>query len=224
MKVGFLLFDDVTQLDAMGPLQFISRMPDAQTMTIAKTKAPIQSDCPVKLVPTHDFDDAPALDFLCVPGGFGTVGAIKDNEIVDYVRTQGGRAEYVTSVCTGAFILGAAGLLQGKRATTHWAYTDFLPIVGATHEGARVVRDGNIFTGGGVTAGIDFALTVIAAIKGESVAQSLQLGLEYNPSPPFNAGTLKTAPDAIGNFVSSFYDESRASTRAALTEVMEYGR
>ena len=216
MKIGFLLFDKVTQLDAMGPMQMLSRMPDAQSMTIAKARAPVTTDCPVELVPTHDFDSAPDLDLLCVPGGFGIVDAMADRETLDFVRAQVDQAEYVTSVCTGAFILGAVGALRGKRATTHWAYTELLPLVGAIHEDARVVRDGNVFTGGGVTAGIDFALTVMAAIAGDGVAQSIQLGLEYDPAPPFSAGSPARAPGMIRTRMANFYKETINETRNAL--------
>ena len=216
MKIGFLLFDKVTQLDAMGPMQMLSRMPDAQSMTIAKARAPVTTDCPVELVPTHDFDSAPDLDLLCVPGGFGIVDAMADRETLDFVRAQVDQADYVTYVCTGAFILGAVGALRGKRATTHWAYTELLPLVGAIHEDARVVRDGNVFTGGGVTAGIDFALTVMAAIAGDGVAQSIQLGLEYDPAPPFSAGSPARAPEKIRTRMANFYKETINETRNAL--------
>ena len=217
MKIGFLLFPNVTQLDAMGPLQFLSRMPGAEVITISKMGQPIETDCPVKLVATHNFDNAPDLDLICVPGGFGTVEAIGDSETLDFVRAQGSKAEYITSVCTGALILGAAGLLTGKKATTHWAYTDLLSLFGATHEDSRVVQDGNTFTGGGVTAGIDFALTVIGAIKGEKIAQGLQLGLEYNPAPPFNAGSLATAPADVSDRLTQFYASSLETSKSAIT-------
>ena len=157
-NIGFVLFPDLTQLDFTGPLQVLHRLPGSTTHIVAKTRDPVPSDCGLSLVPTATFADCPQLDLLCVPGGFGVSGAIADKATVDFVRRQGARAKYVTSVCTGAFVLGVAGLLKGRRATTHWAYTGLLPMVGATYEKARVVRDGNVFTGGGVTAGIDFAL------------------------------------------------------------------
>ncbi|MEO0321148.1 MAG: DJ-1/PfpI family protein [Pseudomonadota bacterium] len=216
MKIGFLLFDSVTQLDMTGPLQFLSRLPDADAMTIAKEKRLIETDCPMAIMPTHGFDDAPPLDMICVPGGFGVVPAIRDAETIDFVKTQGANAEYVTSVCTGALILGAAGLLTGKRATTHWAYTSLLALFGATHTPGRVVRDGNTFTGGGVTAGIDFALTVAAALHGDDMAQTMQLGLEYDPHPPFNAGTPDTAPSAILDQLNDRYEAPLTETKAAL--------
>ncbi|MEM6900503.1 MAG: DJ-1/PfpI family protein [Pseudomonadota bacterium] len=216
MQIGFLLFPEVTQLDFTGPLQFLSRLPGSETSLIAKSLDPIKTDTPMRILPTHTFETAPKLDLLCVPGGFGTTAAIADNETLDYVRKTGPEVEYVTSVCTGALILGAAGLLEGKNATTHWAYTDLLELCGATHVDERVVRDGNTFTGGGGTAGIDFALTVIAAIKGEAMAQSLQLGLEYDPSPPYDAGHPSKAPDKILRALKPLYENPLESAAEAI--------
>jgi cyclohexyl-isocyanide hydratase len=139
-------------------------------------------------MPTCTFENCPPLNLICVPGGAGVVEALADVETVDFIRRQGGRAEYVTSVCMGAFLIGAAGFLKGRRAATHWAYVDLLPLVGATHEKARIVRDGNVFTSGGVTSGIDFAFSIVAELAGPEVAQAIQLGIEYDPSPPFDAG------------------------------------
>src|SRR5262249_54489575 len=156
---------------------------------VAKSAAPVPSDSGLGLVPTHTFENCPRLDLICVPGGSaGVVDAIADHETIEFVRRQSGSAKYVTSVCTGAFILGVAGLLKGRRPTTHWAFAELLPLVGATHEKARVVKDGNLITAGGVTSGIDFGLRVVAEIAGESVAQAVQLGLEYDPEPPFASG------------------------------------
>src|SRR5262245_45028960 len=156
-NIGFVLFPNVTQLDLTGPLQVLHRLPGACAHIAAKSLQPVATDCGLGLVPTTTFAACGPLDLLCVPGGFGVSGAIADADTIDFVRRQAARAKYVTSVCTGAFVLGVAGLLRGRRATTHWAYTDLLPLVGALHAQARVVRDGNIFTGAGVTAGIDFA-------------------------------------------------------------------
>ena len=158
-NVGFVIFPDLTQLDFTGPLQVLSRLPQSATHIVAKSAAPVPSDCGLGLVPTHTFANCPPLDLICVPGGNqGVVEAIGDRETVDFVRRQAAGAQYVSSVCTGAFILGVAGLLKGRRATTHWAFADLLPLVGATHEKARVVKDGNVITAGGVTSGIDFGL------------------------------------------------------------------
>jgi cyclohexyl-isocyanide hydratase len=202
-NTGFLLFPDVTQLDLTGPLQVLHRLPDSRTHIVARTLAPVPSDCGLSLLPTASFESCGKLDLLCVPGGHGVLQAIADDETLAFVQRQAQSAAYITSVCTGAFILGAAGLLRGRRATTHWAYTELLPLVGATDGKARVVRDGNIFTGGGVTAGIDFALTIAAEIAGAERAQAIQLAIEYDPAPPFKAGHPDVAPEALKSKVTS---------------------
>jgi cyclohexyl-isocyanide hydratase len=217
-NIGFVIFPDLTQLDFTGPLQVLSRLPQSATHIVAKSESPVPSDCGLGLVPTHTFANCPPLDLLCVPGGsYGVVRAIGDREIIEFVRRQAGAAKYVTSVCTGAFILGVAGLLKGRRATTHWAFTDLLPLVGATHEKARVVRDGNVITAGGVTSGIDFGLTVAAEIAGERAAQTIQLGIEYDPEPPFDSGHPDRAPAAIKSaLLSGRYEEARSAFRAGI--------
>ncbi len=154
---------------------------------------------------------------LCVPGGFGVAQAIADTETLNYVRRVGEQARYVTSVCTGAFVLGAAGLLKGKRATTHWAYHHLLPLVGAIPEKARVVRDGDIFTGGGVTAGIDFALTLTEAIAGEDFARRIQLALEYDPAPPTQFAQAREGNiEAVRQFYAPRIEKFSAELNAAL--------
>ena len=220
-NIGFVLFPNLTQLDFTGPLQVLHRLPDAKTHIVAKTREPVPSDCGLSLLPTATFEDCAPLDLICVPGGFGVSGAIADKPTIDFVRRQGERAKYVTSVCTGAFVLGVAGLLKGRRATTHWAYTGLLPLVGAKYEKARVVRDGNVFTGGGVTAGIDFALTVAAEVAGAEVAQRIQLSIEYNPAPPFTAGSPDTAPAAVRDRLGSSYEQRLATFRRELQAAMK---
>lgn len=205
MNITFLLFPNLTQLDFTGPLQVLSRLPSAKVQLAAKTMAPVPTDAVLTLNPTHIFDNCPPTDLLCIPGGFGVDDAMLDAATISFVRREGARANYVTSVCTGAFILGAAGLLKGKRATTHWAYHDALKEVGATPVKQRVVRDGNLFTGGGVTAGIDFAFTLAAEIAGEEVAKAIQLGLEYDPAPPFESGAPDKAAAATLNVVNDRY-------------------
>ena len=171
-NIGFVIFPDLTQLDFTGPLQVLSRLPQSATHIVAKSEAPVPSDCGVSLVPTHTFVNCPPLDLICVPGGnLGVVDAFSDRETIEFVRRQARTAKYVTSVCTGAFVLGVAGLLKGRRATTHWAFADLLPLVGATHEKARVVKDGNVITAGGITSGIDFAFNVVAEVAGETTAR-----------------------------------------------------
>ena len=199
-NVGFVIFPRITQLDFTGPFEVLSRLgtppsisvpskfPESKTHVVAKTMLPVSSDRGLSFLPTCTFEDCPPLDLICLPGGPGVVEALADVETVDFIRRQGAHAKYATSVCMGAFLLGAAGLLKGRRATTHWAYVDLLPLVGATHEKARVVRDGNVFTAGGVTAGIDFAFHIVAELAGPEVAQALQLGIEYDPSPPSDVG------------------------------------
>lgn len=195
--IVFLIFDDITQLDFSGPAQFLSRLPGAVVHTAASTVDPVQTDCGFAILPSTDFANCPQADLLCVPGGFGTRAVIEDEAALDFLREQAKQADYVTSVCTGSLVLGAAGLLKGKRATSHWAYTSLLADFGATFDAARVVKDGNLITAGGVTSGIDFALTVIAEIAGDQLAQSIQLGLEYNPDPPFRSGHPDIADPAL---------------------------
>jgi cyclohexyl-isocyanide hydratase len=216
LNIGFVIFPQLTQLDFTGPLQVLARLPGAATHIIAKSEVPVPSDCGLSLVPTSMLAACPNLDVLCVPGGFGVVDAMGDRDLVDFVRRQAAGARYVTSVCTGAFVLGVAGLLKGRRATTHWAYTDLLPMVGASHEKARIVKDGNIITAGGVTSGIDFALSIAAEIAGEAVAQSIQLSIEYDPAPPFDTGHPDRAPGSIRAMLAARYERSRQAYRGSL--------
>lgn len=219
MNIVFVLFDNVTQLDFAGPVQFLSRLPGATIQIASKDGGAVTTDCGFSIIPNTSFADCGPADILCVPGGHGVREAVGDAALIDFVRKQGGQAKWVTSVCTGAFILGVAGLLQGKRATCHWAYTQLLPLVGAEHEPARVVRDGNILTAGGVTSGIDFALELIALISGEDVARTLQLSLEYDPAPPFQGGTpATTAPDILNNLRARVYDKAAAQMELALRD------
>ena len=221
MRIGFVLFPNVTQLDFTGPLQLLERMPGTETLIIAKEKGPLTTDGALTILPTHQFDEVPQLDLICVPGGFGTADAIADIETLGFVRDQGTQADYVTSVCTGALLLGAAGLLKGKKATTHWAYTDLLALCGATYTTGRVVRDGNTFTGGGVTAGIDFALTLISALHGEDMAKAFQLGFEYNPEPPFNSGHPSTASKAVVDATRPRYAAQMDITAVAIRTALK---
>ncbi len=218
MNITFLLFPNLTQLDFTGPLQVLSRLPGAQVALAAKSLAPVPTDTALTLNPTHDFKSCPPADLLCIPGGFGIDDAMRDAATIAFVREQAAGAKYITSVCTGAFILGAAGLLNGKKATTHWAYHDALPEVGATPVKARYVRDGNLFTGGGVTAGIDFAFAIAAEIAGEDAAKAIQLGLEYDPAPPFHAGVPDKAAAPTLAAQQARYAPRLAALREALAE------
>jgi cyclohexyl-isocyanide hydratase len=209
----------LTQLDFTGPLQVLSRLPQSATHIVAKSGAPVPSDCGLGLVPTHTFANCPPLDLICIPGGSeGVAGIINDSETIEFVRQQAGAAKYITAVCTGAFVLGVAGLLRGRRATTHWAYTDLLPLVGATYEKARIVKDGNVVTAGGVTAGIDFGLSVVAEIAGETTARKIQLGIEYDPAPPFDSGHPDRAPTIKSELLSARYDKFRAIYRTRIEQ------
>ena len=221
MHIVFVLFDNVTQLDFTGPVQFLSRLPGAVVHVVSKDGAAVATDCGFSILPSAGFADCPQADILCVPGGHGVRGAIADTAIVDFVRQQAKGADYITSVCTGAFILGAAGLLQSKKATCHWAYTQLLPLFGATHAPARVVRDGNLITAGGVTSGIDFALELIAAISGEDVARTIQLALEYDPAPPFGGGSLaSSSDDTVRNLRARVYDKAAAEMKIAIQQII----
>lgn len=190
-----LLFPNVTQLDLTGPVQLFSRLPGANIHLAWHRVEPVATDSGFSILPTTTFDTAPQADILMVPGGQGAFELMDDALALDFVRRQAQKAKYVTSVCTGAFVLGAAGLLEGRRATTHWASHPLLEMLGATPERARVVRDGNLITGGGVTSGIDFALTVAGEIYDAATARAVQLTMEYDPQPPFDAGS-PTRPEA----------------------------
>jgi len=193
IQIGILLYPNVTQLDATGPAQVLSRVPGAQMHMIWKTRDPVPTDAGFSIVPTTTFADCPQLDVICVPGGGGQVAVMGDAEALEFLRQQAASARYVTSVCTGSLILGAAGLLKGYKSACHWAWRDMLKDFGATPVAERVVRDRNRISGGGVTAGIDFGLTVAAELAGEEVAKSIQLVLEYDPQPPFDAGSPEKA-------------------------------
>ena len=198
IQIGILLYPNVTQLDATGPAQVLSRVPGAKMHMIWKTRDPVPTDAGFSIVPTTTFADCPQLDVVCVPGGGGQVELMVDPETLDFLRKQAAKARYVTSVCTGSLILGAAGLLKGYKSACHWAWRDMLKDFGATPVAERVVRDRNRISGGGVTAGIDFGLTVAAELAGEEVAKSIQLVLEYDPQPPFDAGSPeKAGPERV---------------------------
>jgi cyclohexyl-isocyanide hydratase len=196
IHVAFLVFPDVTQLDLTGPAQVLSRLGNAKIDLVWKTRDPVPTDAGFDLLPTATFDELRSADILCVPGGFGTVAVMEDAEALDWVRAIAADALWVTSVCTGSLILAAAGLLTGYKATSHWASRHQLAWFGAEPVAERIVFDRNRVTGGGVTAGIDFALALTAAIRGEDHARFVQLSIEYDPHPPFDSGTPDKADAA----------------------------
>ena len=197
LQIGLVLFPRVTQLDFTGPLQVFSSVPGAQVHLIWKRIEPVASDSVMTLTPTTTFADCPQLDVICVPGGMGTDDMVNDEEMLAFLRRQADGARYVTSVCTGSLVLGAAGLLRGYRAATHWSAMEYLAAFGAIPTKTRVCTDRNRVTGGGVTAGIDFALTLVSMLVDRTTAEAIQLRLEYNPSPPFQSGSPDTAPPEV---------------------------
>ncbi|PCG14726.1 MULTISPECIES: DJ-1/PfpI family protein [Sphingomonas] len=193
LRIAFLLFPEVTQLDMTGPAQVLSRLGNARLDLVAATLEPVPTDAGFSILPTATFADVSGADILCVPGGFGTHRAIADDATIDWVARIGADARWVTSVCTGSLVLGAAGLLRGYKAGCHWAQRHMLPLFGAEPVAERVVIDRNRVTGGGVTAGIDFALRLTALVRGEAHARAVELALEYDPLPPFDAGSPERA-------------------------------
>ena len=225
LQIGLLIFPRVTQLDFTGPLQVFSSVPRAKIHLIWKRIEPVTSDSVMMLTPTTTFADCPQLDVICVPGGAGSDDLLNDAEVLDFVRKQAEAAKYVTSVCTGSLVLGAAGLLKGYRAATHWSAMDNLAAFGATPTKVRVCTDRNRITGGGVTAGIDFALTLVSMLVDRKTAEAIQLRLEYNPAPPFNSGSPDTASAEtlalIGERIAPYQarrQEAVARAAARLTE------
>jgi cyclohexyl-isocyanide hydratase len=210
LQIGIVLFPRVTQLDFTGPLQVFSSIPGARVHLIWKRIEPVTSDSVMVITPTITFADCPQLDVVCVPGGIGIDDMINDEEMLAFVRQQAEGARYVTSVCTGSLVLGAAGLLKGYRAATHWTAMDFLSAFGAIPTKTRVCVDRNRITGGGVTAGIDFALTLASHLVDRKTAEAIQLRLEYNPAPPFNAGSPDTAPVELVAFMKEKIAPSQA--------------
>lgn len=216
--VGMLLYPGFTALDLIGPQIVLSLLPGRTTQLLWKNRDTIMTDTGVPIQPTATFAETPHdLEILFVPGSLqGTAAALEDPEILEFVANRGERATYVTSVCTGSLVLGAAGLLRGYRATSHWSVRDLLSLVGAEPVAERVVEDGNRMTGGGVTAGIDFALTLAARLAGDEVAQGIQLGIEYDPWPPFQSGTPDQAEPAIATHMTGLFAPFVADVRGAL--------
>ncbi len=196
-RIGLLLFPRMTQLDLTGPFEVFAKLPGAEVLLLWKTLQPVEAETGLRMLPHATLRDCPPLDVVCIPGGPGVSALMEDADVLDWLRGQAPGVRYITSVCTGSLVLGAAGLLRGKRATSHWASRDLLAKFGAIPTPGRVVRDGNLFTGGGVTAGIDFALMAVAEMAGVKTAQEIQLQIEYAPEPPFDAGAPETAPPDV---------------------------
>ena len=220
LHIGLLAFPGLTQLDLTGPAQVFSAVPGARVHVLWKSLTPLTVDGGITIVPDTTLADCPALDIICVPGGYGVQALMADHQVLDFLRAQAETARYVGSICTGALLLGAAGLLRGRKATTHWAWVDLLAALGAIYTPGRVVRDGKYFSGGGVTAGIDFALTMVAELAGVEAAQAIQLGIEYAPAPPFQAGSPDTAPAAVLAAVRARMTARRAQREDAVARAV----
>jgi cyclohexyl-isocyanide hydratase len=223
LNIGILVFPKLQQLDLTAPYEVFASIPGAKVHLVWKDRSAITSATGLILIPTVTFAECPPLDVLCVPGGAGVNALLQDVEVLDFLRARAAQARYLSSVWTGALVLGASGLLKGRRATTHWASHDLLAKFGAIPTQGRVVRDGNLFTAGGVTAGIDFGLTVVAELLGEEQAQTIQLQHEYAPEPPFQAGTPEGAPPAVVAAANERLASTRKAREAIIDEILASG-
>lgn len=218
-KIGLVLFPQLTLLDLMGPAEVFGYIPNVELHLLWKTLEPVDSNRGLRILPTTTFQDCPELDVICVPGGPGQIELMEDKETLQFLRRIAVNCRLVTSVCTGSLILAAAGLLKGYRATCHWSSIDQLSLLGAEPVSARVVRDRNRITGAGVTSGIDFAITVVADLVGADIAQEIQLQLEYDPEPPYQSGSPRSAPPALllatQGKIASFIARRRTATERA---------
>jgi cyclohexyl-isocyanide hydratase len=223
-QIGMIIFDGMTNSDFVGPNDVFARVGAAKVHTLAKTRNPVTTDANGRVLADMTLAEAPELDLLFVGGGPGSTALMDDPEVLDFLRTRAPRAKWITSVCTGALVLGAAGLLRGYKAATHWAAMEVLPTLGAIPVAERVVIDRNRITGGGVTAGIDFGLTVVAKLWGQQTAEMIQLGQEYNPQPPFNSGSPKTAsPELVTHFRGMWAKQTEARMAAAKRASARFG-
>jgi len=218
--IVFALYPDITQLDFTGPFEVLRRMPNTRLIVASRTGGELKADSGLVFGGLAKLDEIERCDLICVPGGRGQAPAVRDEEFLAQVRRLGLGARFITSVCTGSLILAAAGLIKGRRAACHWAWRELLADAGAIPDAARVVRDGNVISGGGVTAGIDFALTVVAELLGPEVAQAIQLSIEYDPAPPYDAGRPEKAPAPVLKLVreriAGMYPERKAAMEAAI--------
>jgi transcriptional regulator GlxA family with amidase domain len=218
-SIVFALYPNITQLDFTGPFEVLQRLPNSRVIAASASGGLLTADSGLSFAGLAKLSEIPRCDLICVPGGLGVSQALRDTAYVAEVRRLAASARYVTSVCTGSLILAATGLIDGKRAACHWAWRELLAEHGVVAEPARVVQDGTLITGGGVTAGIDFALTLVAELAGVEVAQGIQLSMEYDPSPPFDAGSPEKAPAAVLQRVRDWvvlqYPERKAALVAA---------
>jgi cyclohexyl-isocyanide hydratase len=219
IRFGLLTFPGVQQLDLTGPYEIFASTEGAEVHLIWKDTAPIVASTKLLLQPTTTFEDCPQLDVICIPGGGGVNALLEDAAVLSFIQAQAAQARFVTSVCTGSLVLGAAGLLKGRKATTHWNAHDFLAHFGAIPTKGRIVQDGNLITAGGVTAGIDFGLAVVAALRGQEEAEMIQLSLEYAPAPPFHSGTPEEATAEVLAKTKQRLAGSRAVREAILTRL-----
>jgi putative intracellular protease/amidase len=216
MQIAFLLFDEITALDAVGPYDVLNRMPEAQTVFVAERPGRIETEAgTLSLVATHSLADVPRPDILVVPGGDGTRSLLSNEPVLQWVRDVHWTTTWTTSVCSGALVLAAAGLLNGLPATTHWMARDELAELGAIPVAERVVEEGKIMTAAGVSAGIDMALTLVQRIYGDELSQAIQLGIEYDPAPPFNSGSPEKAdPNIVRAVVRAVNSKREARVEA----------
>jgi len=217
LNIGFLIFPQVTQLDLTGPAQVLSRVPGAKVHLVWERLEPVMTDVGFSINPTTTFDACPPLDVLCVPGGFGVVQQLDNLQVMDFLQAQGAGARYVTSVCNGSLLLGAAGLIDGYRSACHWMWLHYLPRFGAEPVAERVVRDRNRVSGAGVTSGIDFAFSLASELAGDEAARMIQLGLEYDPQPPFDCGS----PDKAGPERVARAKQAQAARIPAMEEYID---
>jgi cyclohexyl-isocyanide hydratase len=218
-RIGMLIFPRLTQLDMTGPYEVLARLPNTTVDLVARTRDPVTTDRGMQIVPTTTYADCPPLDVVMVPGGPGQQDLMEDEAALGFLRKQAASAKYVTSVCTGSLVLAAAGLLKGKRATSHWAAVDHLALLGAIPVREKVVVDGNIVTGAGVTSGIDFALALAAILEGEAAAREIQLQIEYDPAPPFDSGSPTSAAPATLEAVKARLAKLSEERRVVATRV-----
>jgi len=219
LQIGMLLFPQLTQLDLTGPFEVLSRLSDTKVLLLWKSLEAVTSDTGMSILPTTTLSECPQLDVVFVPGGPGQVPLMEDDEVLGFLRNQAREARYVTSVCTGSLVLAAAGLLEGRRAACHWMYRELLSELNVDVSNERYVIDGNRVTGGGVTSGIDFGLKLAAMLRGEAEAKQIQLQIEYNPAPPFDAGTPQVAGAELERAVRQRGAKLMAIRRAGVEQI-----